>query len=121
MCSSDLRFDEVTSGLTNPFSDTAGHWAEDVIAFAAEKKWVGGYPDGTFRPQNEITRAEAMTMVNNILERLVDQEGLLAEARQWPDNEKDSWYYFTVLEATNSHDYTRRSEGNLVENWTALK
>lgn len=115
------RFDEVTSGLTNPFSDTAGHWAEDVIAFAAEKKWVGGYPDGTFRPQNEITRAEAMTMVNNILERLVDQEGLLAEARQWPDNEKDSWYYFTVLEATNSHDYTRRSEGNLVENWTALK
>lgn len=115
------RFDEVDSAPASPFSDTAGHWAEDVIAFAASKNWVGGYPDGSFRPQSDITRAEAMTMINNILDRLVDEEGILAEARQWPDNAKDAWYYYAVQEATNSHDYTRRSADGIVENWTALR
>ena len=114
------QFDVVTENVENPFSDTTGHWAENLISYAASKGWVSGYTDGTFLPQKAITRAEAMTLINNVLDREVDEEGLLAEAKQWPDNQKDSWYYYEVLEATNSHDYTRRSEGNLVENWTAI-
>ena len=114
------QFDVVTENVENPFSDTTGHWAENLISFAASKGWVGGYTDGTFLPQKAITRAEAMTLINNVLDREVDEEGLLAEAKQWPDNQEGSWYYYEVLEATNSHDYTRRSEGNLVENWTAI-
>ena len=114
------RFDEVTNGVENPFSDTTGHWAEDLISYAASRGWVSGYPDGTFQPQKAITRAEAMTMINNVLNREVDEEGLLAEATQWPDNQKGTWYYYEVLEATNSHDYSRRTTGELVENWTAI-
>lgn len=113
------QFEVVTEDVENPFSDTAGHWAETLISFAASKGWVGGYTDGTFKPQKAITRAEAMTLVNNVLEREVDEEGLLADAKQWPDNKKDAWYYYEVLEATNSHDYTRRGSGT-VENWTAI-
>ena len=113
------QFEVVTADVENPFSDTTGHWAENLISFAASKGWVGGYTDGTFKPQRAITRAEAMTLVNNVLEREVDEEGLLADAKQWPDNKKDAWYYYEVLEATNSHDYTRRGSGT-VENWTAI-
>ena len=114
------QFDVVTENVENPFSDTTGHWAENLISFAASKGWVGGYTDGTFLPQKAITRAEAMTLINNVLDREVDEEGLLAEAKQWPDNQEGSWYYYEVLEATNSHDYTRCNEVNLVENWTAI-
>lgn len=113
------QFEVVTEDVENPFSDTTGHWAESLISFTAAKGWVGGYTDGTFKPQKAITRAEAMTLVNNVLEREVDEEGLLADAKQWPDNKKDAWYYYEVLEATNSHDYTRRGSGT-VENWTAI-
>ncbi len=104
----------------HPFSDTAGHWAENLISFAASKSWVSGYSDGTFLPQKAITRAEAMTLVNNVLNRKVDKEGLLPGAKQWSDNPEGTWYYYEVLEATNSHDYTR-DEGATAEQWTALK
>lgn len=89
--------------MTNPFTDTEGHWAEQLISNAADKGWVGGYPDSTFRPSNAITRAEAMTLINKVLNREVDKEGLLADAKQWPDNQEGKWYYYQVLEATNSH------------------
>ena len=114
------RFDMITENLENPFSDTAGHWAENLISFAASKSWVSGYSDGTFLPQKAITRAEAMTLVNNVLNRNVDKEGLLPGAKQWSDNPEGTWYYYEVLEATNSHDYTR-DEGATAEQWTALK
>lgn len=114
------RFDMITENLENPFSDTAGHWAENLISFAASKSWVSGYSDGTFLPQKAITRAEAMTLVNNVLNRKVDKEGLLPGAKQWSDNPEGTWYYYEVLEATNSHDYTR-DEGATAEQWTALK
>ena len=113
------QFNVMIEYVENPFSDTIGHWAESPISFVADKGWVGGYEDNTFRPQKSITRAEAMVVINNILEREVDEEGLLADAKQWPDNKKDAWYYYEVLEATNSHDYTRRGSGT-VENWTAI-
>jgi hypothetical protein len=114
------RFDVVTETVENPFTDTADHWAEQLISFAASKGWVNGYPDGTFQPEQAITRAEAMTLINRVLDREVDEEGLLAEAKQWSDNEKGQWYYYAVLEATNSHDYERRVENEVLENWIAL-
>jgi hypothetical protein len=114
------QFEVVTENLVSPFTDTDGHWAENFIAFAASKNWVSGYEDGTFRPQQNITRAEVMTMVNNVLHRAVDKEGLLPDAKQWPDNQEGKWYYYQVLEATNGHDYERRVAGEVMENWTAL-
>jgi hypothetical protein len=81
---------------------------------------VTGYEDGTFKPNQNITRAEAMTLINRVLSREVDEAGLLADATQWPDNTADKWYYLAVLEATNTHDYTRRTSGELTENWTQI-
>lgn len=113
------RFDTVTSA-SNPFTDTVGHWAEKQISFAASKGWVNGYPDGTFKPGQSITRGEAITLINNLLGRAVDASGLTEGVREWSDNEKGAWYYYNVLEATNSHEYTRRTEGEVMENWTGL-
>lgn len=61
-----------------------------------------------------------MNLINNVLQRHVDEEGLLEDATQWSDNKPGDWHYYVVLEATNSHDYDRREEGELMENWTAL-
>ena len=115
------RFSVVTEDLPNPFSDVPeGYWAEDLIAFAAHLGWVNGYPDGTFRPTANITRAAAMKLINNVLERQVDEDGLLEDATQWSDCTTDDWCYYIVMEATNSHDWERRSSKSLVEDWTAL-
>ena len=115
------RFSVVTEDLPNPFSDVPeGYWAEDLIAFAADVGWVNGYADGTFRPTANITRAAAMKLINNVLERQVDEDGLLEDATQWNDCTPDDWCYYIVMEATNSHDWERRSKKSLVEDWTAL-
>ena len=117
-----VRFSEVTGELPNPFSDVPEeHWARDLIAYAAEIGWISGYADGTFRPDSYITRAAAMKLVNNMLERQVDGDGLLGDTAQWSDNQPGDWHYYIVLEATNAHDWERRSKKSLVENWTALK
>ena len=80
-----------------------------------------GYTDGTFGPQKYITRAEAMTLVNRVLNRLPeDTSDLLDDMIRWPDNQDTNiWYYLAVQEATNSHDYERKSDG-VHEKWTAL-
>ena len=115
------RFSVVTEDLPNPFSDVPeGYWAEDLIAYAAEVGWVNGYADGTFRPTANITRAAAMKLINNVLERQVDEDGLLENATQWSDCTPDDWCYYIVMEATNSHDWERRNSKSLVEDWTAL-
>ncbi|MCF2662943.1 S-layer homology domain-containing protein, partial [Oscillibacter valericigenes] len=115
------RFSVVTEDLPNPFSDVPeGYWAEDLIAYAAHLGWVNGYPDGTFRPTANITRAAAMKLINNVLERQVDEDGLLEDATSWNDCTPDDWCYYIVMEATNSHDWERRSKKSLVEDWTAL-
>ena len=115
------RFSVVTEDLPNPFSDVPeGYWAEDLIAYAADVGWVNGYADGTFRPTANITRAAAMKLINNVLERQVDEDGLLEDATQWNDCTPDDWCYYIVMEATNSHDWERRSKKSLVEDWTAL-
>ena len=105
------------------------HWASKYIAKAASLGWISGDGNGKFRPEAYITRAEAMSLVNRVLERGVDEKGLSEDAKQWPDNDPDdpdAWYYYDVLEATNSHVYTRTDrplEKRLfcAENWVELK
>lgn len=112
--------DETSENTTHSFSDISGHWAEDYIVDAVAKGWIAGYEDGTFRPEQNITRAEAMTIINRMLNRFVNEEGIHKDAVLWPDNTKDSWYYYAVEEATNSHDYERQSDG-VYETWIAVK
>lgn len=113
------RFD--TSGISggSNFTDISDHWAQGEIARAAALGWIKGYEDGTFRPENYITRAEAMTMINRMLNRLPEDEAdLLKGMKTWSDNKPGTWYYLTVQEATNSHAFTRRD--GVHEQWTAL-
>ena len=101
------------------FNDIQGHWAAEYINRAAAAGWIGGYEDGTFRPNAYITRAEVATLVNRMLDRAPDVGHLLADMVRWPDNPETAWYYADIQEATNSHDYTRAGTGNY-EVWTEL-
>ena len=95
----------------NTFTDIDGHWAKEDIEYAAAVGWVKGYPDGTYRPQANITRAEFMTLANRMLEREPENESdlLASTMKTWPDNADTSqWYYLAVQEATNSHVYKRK-------------
>lgn len=114
------RFDTGLTDGNNNFSDIAGHWAEVEIKRAAAKGWVQGDPDGKFRPDDCITRAEAMAMINRVLCRIPESESDLLDGMNiWPDNQPGNWYYLAVQEATNSHEFKRKSEVN--ESWTKLK
>lgn len=115
-------FDFVTENHTTLFSDIKGHWAEEYIVAAAEMGFINGYPDETFRPNNNITRAEAMKIINNVLGRVPHKDHLLNDMIVWPDNmDKNAWYYADVQEATNSHDYTWHNETTKdYENWIKL-
>ena len=112
--------DNVRETIGDRFSDISGKWYTEYINLASELAIVNGYPDGTFRPDNKITRAEAMTIVNNTLRRTPCKEGLLPVSVMitWPDNLPTAWYYEAVQEATNSHEYTRASTVDK-EQWTA--
>ena len=114
------RFDKNTENTKADFSDISGHWAELDIAIAANNGWIMGYPDGTFRPNQTITRAEAMALINRVLARIPESpQDLLDGMKTWPDNmNTDKWYYIPVQEATNSHDFERKANGS--EKWTAL-
>ena len=113
------RFLSDVYGGTSMFTDISGHWAEDYINRAAAAGWINGYADGTFRPNAYITRAEAVTLINRMLDRAPDANHLLADMVRWPDNPETAWYYADIQEATNSHDYTRAGTGNY-EVWTEL-
>ena len=117
------RFDDKNTNTTSNFSDIASHWAKDEIGVAANKGWINGYPDSTFRPDQYITRAEAMTLVNRVLNRLPEKsEDLLDDMIKWPDNADASvWYYLAVQEATNSHDYSDKSGADKYEKWTKIR
>lgn len=105
------------SGAT--FSDIDGHWSKSYVLKAATAGWIAGYPDGTFLPEQNITRAEAMTIINRVLVRSVDKDGLHEDTMFWIDMKGSEWYYYIVLEATNSHDYVRTEDG-ITEEWTAI-
>ena len=113
------RFNTKPTNTSNSFSDISGHWAETEIERAVAFGWIAGYPDGTFRPDTYITRAEAMTMINRVLCRMPqDEKDLLRTMVVWPDNKPTDWYYLTVQEATNSHEFERKGAVN--EKWTKL-
>lgn len=105
------------------FPDIRKHWANAEINLAYAKGIIEGYPDGTFRPDQQITRAEAVTIVNRVLERYPHKDHLLEDMIRWPDNlDTDAWYYADVQEATNSHsfDMLRDEEDEPYEVWTEL-
>ena len=113
------RFNTKPTNTSNSFSDISGHWAETEIERAVAFGWIAGYPDGTFRPDTYITRAEAMTMINRVLCRMPqDEKDLLRTMVVWPDNKPTDWHYLAVQEATNSHEFERKGAVN--ETWTKL-
>lgn len=109
----------------NLFNDIAGHWAEAYIRLAAGNGWIAGYPDGSFKPQQNITRAETMTMINRVLDRVPSVESHLLPYNvmlTFPDCQSGQWYYIAVQEATNSHTYERAvTEKHGDEQWIALR
>lgn len=115
------RFEEEVAVGTEDFTDIAGHWAESYIKEAAALQWINGYEDGSFRPGNNITRAEVMTIVNRMLQRKVSSDYILETATFWTDNPKSAWYYEDVMEATNSHTYERLGEGQIEERWVEMQ
>ena len=116
------RFDNNGDKTPVSFTDIIGHWAEGEITVAANHGWVSGYGDNTFRPQNQITRAETMSLVNRVLKRLPETSAdLLPDMITWTDNaDTSSWYYLPVQEATNSHYYEFK-ENSKYEKWTELR
>ena len=103
------------------FGDIAAHWARESINDAAMAGWINGYEDGTFRPDAAITRAEAVTMANNVLGRKPDADHMLDSMIKWTDNmDTSAWYYEAIQEATNSHDYDLFEDAEY-ETWTALQ
>ena len=113
------RFDSESYSGDDLFTDIEGHWAENQINRAAEKGWITGYPDGTFDPNRYITRAEAVTMINRVLNRMPEDEDALHEdMKVFVDNaDANAWYYLAIQEATNSHEYEKDDDG-VYETWT---
>lgn len=111
------KFSE-TTGAANYFNDvSAKYWAANAIAICAKLGWITGYPDGTFRPDKNVTRAELMAMINRATGRAPKSaDAFLPGMKTWSDNTADKWYYLDVQEATNSHSYTVKDS----EKWTAL-
>lgn len=116
------RFDSDAYSGENLFSDIAGHWAANEINHAAQKGWVEGDQNGRFRPEDSITRAEAVTLINRALGRTPQTaDDLLPNMHRFKDNaDTGKWYYLAIQEAVNGHAYERKADG-VHERWTALK
>ena len=116
------RFDHDGDKTAAKFSDIASHWAKDEISIAYNNGWITGYPNSTFGPQRDITRAETMTLVNRVLNRQPETEDdLLPNMTVWTDNANPkAWYYLAVQEATNSHYYEFKTNSQY-EKWTELR
>ena len=115
-----MRFAQGETGGKNIFSDVdEDDWFYDVVVDSIKYGWIEGYPDGTFRSQNLITREEVTTIVNRMLGRLPDEKFIDAHEDDldlFPDVTKN-WAYYDVVEATNDHQYKKTSSG---EDWTKL-
>jgi hypothetical protein len=113
------RFDSTIVSEKSKLTDISGHWAESYIKRAEALGWVEGYEDDTFRPDEPITRAEAVTMINRELQRVPESDDDMVDSMiVWPDNPKKEWYYLAMQEASNSHDYNRRAKTG--EKWVQL-
>ena len=115
------RFEQYGNTTDASFTDIYGHWAMKEISIAANNGWVLGYEDGTFRPDQKITRAEAITTVNRVLQRVPENTSdLLDDMIKWQDNmDTSKWYYIMIQEATNSHSYERKPNG--YKHWSELR
>ena len=114
------RFDDSVFETVEDFSDIGGHWAADEIREAAARGWVNGYEDNTFRPDQFITRAEAVSMINKVLGRQPETvDDLIDGMITWPDNaDTSAWYYLAIQEATNTHKFILKNE--IHEKWKEL-
>ena len=116
------RFDPDGDKTPASFSDVTSHWAKDEISIAANHGWIKGYEDSSFKPDQKITRAETMTLVNRVLNRLPEtKDDLHKDMKTWVDNmDETAWYYLAVQEATNSH-YFKNKTSTKFEQWTDLR
>ena len=116
------RFDPDGDKTPSTFSDVTSHWAKDEISIAANHGWIKGYEDGSFKPDQKITRAETMTLVNRVLKRLPEtKDDLHKDMKTWPDNQNESaWFYLAVQEATNSHYQNLKKDGTH-EKWESMR
>ena len=116
------RFDPNGDKTPATFFDVTSHWAKDEISIAANHGWIKGYEDGSFKPDQKITRAETMTLVNRVLNRLPEtKDDLHKDMKTWVDNmDETAWYYLAVQEATNSH-YFKNKTSTKFEQWTDLR
>ena len=113
------QFDTGKSEGGQTFTDIQRHWAQDYIERAAELGWIRGFEDGTFCPDAYITRAQAMTMINRMLNRIPeDADDLRKDMNVWPDCNPGDWFYLAAQEATNSHDYKHKAGS--YETWTGM-
>ena len=99
------------------FKDVKGHWAEKYLGYAVSKGWIKGYEDNSFRPDEEITRAEFVSIINNVLERHTKIENMTLDKKEYKDLDKNKWYYEDIEEASNSHKH-KREDGQ--EKWIEL-
>ena len=116
------RFDPDGDKTPATFADVTSHWAKDEISIAANHGWIKGYEDGSFKPDQKITRAETMTLVNRVLKRLPEtKDDLHKDMKTWPDNQNESaWFYLAVQEATNSH-YQKLKKDGIHETWESMR
>lgn len=113
------KFESLETDTNSKFTDVDGHWADKYINSASAKGWVAGFADKTFRPDQLITRAEFVTIVNNVLGRNVKKENILPGTKQFIDLSSNQWFYAAMQEAINSHKYTRK-ENSIYEVWTEI-
>lgn len=103
---------------TNPFSDSQDRWSSDAIGALYQAGYITGYPDGTFKPEKEITRAEVASIINKMLDRKADSQAYSLVSQHFTDVNENHWAYNDIIEATNSHDYKRRDSLGIQEDWT---
>lgn len=117
-----MRFAQAAAAGENRFSDIDDNsWYADAVIGAVEYGWISGYPDGSFRPERSISRAEVTAIVNRMLGRIADRSyvrGHLAELTLFADVTEQHWGYYDIIEATNGHDY--QENGNS-EQWLQLR
>lgn len=113
------KFDKLEPVIESLLTDIENHWAQVYINSSKIKGWIKGYEDNTFKPDQAITRAEAITLINNVLGRSVSKENIHMDALKWSDTTETAWYYEAVIEATNSHEYNL--DENKKELWIGIK
>ena len=116
-----MRFTNGTMDGENIFSDVSENdWFYSQVVGSIQYGWITGYSDGTFRPNDTVTRAQATTIVNRMLGRSADESYVdrhAQELKQFSDVTDEYWAYYQIVEATNAHNYEKNSGG---EDWTEL-